>query len=118
MVKRRGRSLALAQAQGGPWDRLALTTMERPQISPGKSMSGKSSEQEQAASARHGADSNQPGHGQVVGGVGRPAPNAGAAVLDHTVDLPPIAEGPGTVIGRYKLLQKIGEGGFGVVYMA
>ena len=30
----------------------------------------------------------------------------------------PIAEGPGTVIGRYTLLQMIGEGGFGVVYMA
>ena len=27
-------------------------------------------------------------------------------------------EGPGTVIDRYKLLQEIGEGGFGVVYMA
>ncbi len=30
----------------------------------------------------------------------------------------PIIEGPGSVIGRYKLLQQIGEGGFGVVYMA
>src|SRR5262245_14593307 len=30
----------------------------------------------------------------------------------------PITEGPGTVIGPYKLLQQIGEGGFGVVYMA
>ena len=30
----------------------------------------------------------------------------------------PVREGEGSVIGRYKLLQRIGEGGFGVVYMA
>jgi WD40 repeat protein/serine/threonine protein kinase len=30
----------------------------------------------------------------------------------------PLAEQPGTVIGPYKLLQQIGEGGFGVVFMA
>jgi serine/threonine protein kinase/Flp pilus assembly protein TadD len=39
------------------------------------------------------------------------------AVANHTVDLP-LAEKSGTVIGPYKLLQQIGEGGMGVVYMA
>jgi tetratricopeptide (TPR) repeat protein len=35
-----------------------------------------------------------------------------------TVDEQPLGEGPGTVIGPYKLLEQIGEGGFGVVFMA
>ena len=35
-----------------------------------------------------------------------------------TVGLPAPAEGPGTMIGPYKLVQLIGEGGFGAVYMA
>src|SRR5262249_36650440 len=30
----------------------------------------------------------------------------------------PLAERPGTVIDRYKLLEQIGEGGFGLVFMA
>ncbi|MCF7763608.1 MAG: protein kinase [Verrucomicrobia bacterium] len=38
----------------------------------------------------------------------------GATTLQET----PLSESPGTVIDRYKLLQQIGEGGMGVVYMA
>jgi serine/threonine protein kinase len=33
-------------------------------------------------------------------------------------DYAAIEEGPGSMVGRYKLLQKIGEGGCGIVYMA
>ncbi|HMC65469.1 MAG TPA: protein kinase, partial [Gemmataceae bacterium] len=40
-----------------------------------------------------------------------------AAHIVATVD-DPITERPGTVIGPYKLLEQIGEGGFGVVFMA
>ncbi|MGB2866193.1 MAG: serine/threonine-protein kinase, partial [Sedimentisphaerales bacterium] len=35
-----------------------------------------------------------------------------------TLDNPPHVESPGMVIGRYKLLEMIGEGGMAVVYMA
>jgi serine/threonine protein kinase len=39
-------------------------------------------------------------------------------ILTDVRAAPPLAEGPGTRIGHYKLLQQIGEGGMGVVYMA
>ncbi len=44
-----------------------------------------------------------------------------APAVARTIDMPAeprIAAAPGTVIGPYKLLQQIGEGGMGVVYMA
>src|SRR5262249_47191038 len=40
-----------------------------------------------------------------------------AAALGAPID-EPLTERPGTVIGPYKLLEQIGEGGFGVVFMA
>ncbi|HUG94490.1 MAG TPA: hypothetical protein VML55_26975, partial [Planctomycetaceae bacterium] len=49
-------------------------------------------------------------------------PEAGAGragAYAPTMDMPgKVAEAPGTVIGPYKLLQQIGEGGMGTVYMA
>jgi serine/threonine-protein kinase len=50
-----------------------------------------------------------------AGGFLQEEPQAGNAVA--TVD-EPVTERPGSVIGPYKLLEQIGEGGFGVVFMA
>ena len=40
------------------------------------------------------------------------------AELNRTIDEPPITERPGSMIGPYKLKEQIGEGGFGLVFVA
>jgi serine/threonine protein kinase len=49
--------------------------------------------------------------------LGTISPPGPAANLGATVD-DPTREGPGRLIGPYKLLEQIGEGGFGVVFLA
>ncbi len=53
-------------------------------------------------------------HEQSQGPLDSPPTGFGSS---PTIDLP-ITEKPGTVIGPYKLLQQIGEGGMGTVFMA
>jgi WD40 repeat protein/serine/threonine protein kinase len=50
---------------------------------------------------------------EQLGSFLEPSAPALAATLDE-----PAGEWPGTVVGPYKLLEQVGEGGFGVVFMA
>src|SRR5436305_9938920 len=52
---------------------------------------------------------------KAEGFLERPFPGPGQI---PTADEPQITERPGTVIGPYKLLEQIGEGGMGLVFMA
>jgi eukaryotic-like serine/threonine-protein kinase len=53
-------------------------------------------------------------HPRAEGFLQAPAPGLPVP----TEEPPPLVEQPGTVIGPYKLLQQLGEGGFGVVFLA
>src|SRR5690348_9471860 len=44
--------------------------------------------------------------------------HAGGPLDADTEPGSPAVEGPGTVVGRYKLREQIGEGGFGLVFVA
>src|SRR5690349_21592090 len=47
-----------------------------------------------------------------------PRPPQSEAFSSSLVTTPVLTEKPGDKIGRFKLLEEIGQGGFGVVYMA
>ncbi len=51
-------------------------------------------------------------HDEAAGFLDSPAGGSPVTIAQ------PLSEAAGSVIGRYKLLERIGEGGFGVVYMA
>ena len=52
-------------------------------------------------------------HSRAEGFLGQPA-----VLGQMTTAFPPVTEKPGTMIGQYKLIEEIGEGGMGLVFMA
>jgi len=57
-------------------------------------------------------------HEHSGGFLDRPPAVTPAKTIALTTGMLPVTEKPGDKIGRYKVLQQIGEGGCGVVYMA
>jgi serine/threonine protein kinase/tetratricopeptide (TPR) repeat protein len=70
------------------------------------------------ADLRRGVEELLQAHGAAGRFLERPAAAPRGTAEYQPADGVSPREGPGTVIGPYKLLQQIGEGGMGVVYMA
>ena len=70
-----------------------------------------------ASAIMKGVEAASEGSGDPLLTVDTNPVSAGAMTAPPPV-LPPLGEGPGSRIGPYKLLQEIGEGGMGKVYMA
>src|SRR5262245_49510704 len=70
------------------------------------------------AELRQEVESLLEAHEAASGFMERPAVGQLFEADENTFGYQPLAEQAGTIIGPYKLLQQIGEGGMGVVFMA
>ena len=81
-------------------------------------IAGRTHPHETDCAARDRGSASEPNDDGFPGTAPSPPDDSATTQTEAPPDRPPIAEGPGNAVGPYKLIQKIGEGGMGVVYMA